>query len=662
MNLTWIDWTMMVVAIVALRLVSLKTRSYMNGVADFLSANRSAGRYLLTIASGMGNMGVISFVALFQMYWQSGFTSIWWGLIGIPTGTIIALTGWVYYRQRESRAMTLAQLFEMRYSRNFRIFSGLTVFTSGIVNFGIFPAVAANFFIYFCGLPLYFHIPGIPFAISTFALVMAIDLILALTFVNMGGQISVMVTECVQGMFSTLAFVIIIGVVLSQINWAHLVTALSTVTADASMLHPFHAGKVEGFNFWYFIMGAILGFYGANSWQGTSGFNCAARTPHEQKMGQIIGFARGLPQGLIAVLLPVAAFAFMKLPEFSQQAQVVTASLAHITNPSVADQMRVPIILAHLLPVGIKGLLAITFVFFSFTCHDTYMHSWGSIFIQDVVMPFRKKPLSPEQHVNWLRYSIIGVALFAFIFSLFYTPEKFILMFFQITGTIWLAGAGAVIVGGLYTKWGTTAGAYGALIVGAVLGVSGLFVPDMYKAHFHRDFPLNSMEIYFFTTILALVTYTVISLLTGRNRQFNLDRMLHRGAYAEADAPPVTKPSPWEVIVGITSEFSTGDKLWAVFFVIWNFGWWIFFMVVTVLNLIHPFSMDWWSGFWHVYVWIYLVIGAPMAVVFTIGGIADLRALFVQLKSGPRDHTDDGRVVRHADNEPAPCTTEPVIR
>ena len=49
--------------------------------------------------------------------------------------------------------MTLAQFFEMRYSRSFRVFAGLVAFLSGIINYGIFPGVAARFFIALCGFP-----------------------------------------------------------------------------------------------------------------------------------------------------------------------------------------------------------------------------------------------------------------------------------------------------------------------------------------------------------------------------------------------------------------------------------------------------------------------------------------------------------------------------
>ena len=225
-NLTYVDWAIMVVAVVSLRLVSLSTRRYMRGVSDFLSANRVAGRYLLTIASQMGGTGVVSFVAMFEMYYATGLAAGWWSTMLVPAYTIIALAGWVYYRFRETRAMTMAQFLEMRYSRRLRIFAGILCWTSGIINFGIFPAVAARFFIYFCGIPDHFHIPGIGFPIPTIAPIMLVDLGLALSFVNMGGQISVMVTECVQGMFCAFAFIVVSATILIKVHWSQMVAAM----------------------------------------------------------------------------------------------------------------------------------------------------------------------------------------------------------------------------------------------------------------------------------------------------------------------------------------------------------------------------------------------------------------------------------------------------
>ena len=96
--------------------------------------------------------------------------------------------------------------------------------------------------------------------------------------------------------------------------------------------------------------------------------------------------------------------------------------------------MTIPVALATMLPVGIKGLLAMVAVFLSFTCHDTYMHSWGSIFVQDIVIPVRNRPLAPESMSAGCDGPSLSVAVFAFFFSLLYVETDKIFLFFAITG------------------------------------------------------------------------------------------------------------------------------------------------------------------------------------------------------------------------------------
>jgi SSS family solute:Na+ symporter len=669
MNLSWIDWTILVASVIALRYVSLSTRTCMKGVADFLSANRSAGRYLLSIAGEMASVGTISFVAYWQVYAEAGMPTIWWGLMSIPVTAVIILSGWVYYRFRETRAMTMAQFLEMRYSRRFRIFAGLLCWGAGVLNFGVFPAVAARFFIYFCGLPDLFQIPGIPFDIATFPVVMAVDLGLALMFVSMGGQITVMITECVQGILTSIFFLVIIATVLVQLQWDQMIQALELAAKgpDASLIHPYQTSKVGDFSIWFYLIGIFGSFYGYLSWQGTQGFNSSARSPHEQQMGAIIGVWRNIPRYLLTALLPVAALAVLNLPEFAQQAGAVADSLKSIDNKAVQSEMTVPLALAEFLPIGVKGLLATAMLFFSFTCHDTYMHSWGSIFIQDVVMPFRKKPLTPEQHIGWLRWSITGVAAFAFLFSWLYVPTHKIMMFFAITGTIWAGGSGAVIIGGLYWRrgttpggsgaviigglyWrrGTTPGAFAAMIVGATLGVGGLFADPIWMALFDKKFPINGQWLWFIGMVSSLGVYAVVSLLTGgRQRAFHLETMLHRGSNAstsEAHAPIDSLRIRFLRFVGITSHFTFTDRVLAIALIVWNFGWFAVFLVITAIHFTLGTSTEWWSRFWRVYVILQLCIAVPSVIWFTIGGIGDIRAMVRALHNPHRDHTDNGTV------------------
>src|ERR1019366_10561573 len=96
---------------------------------------------------------VVGAVGWFEMVQKAGFTLTWWTKLSIPVGLIFTSWGFVIYRYRETRVMTLAQFFEIRYSKSFRIFAGFLGFLSGLINYGIFPALAARFFIYYCGLP-----------------------------------------------------------------------------------------------------------------------------------------------------------------------------------------------------------------------------------------------------------------------------------------------------------------------------------------------------------------------------------------------------------------------------------------------------------------------------------------------------------------------------
>jgi solute:Na+ symporter, SSS family len=186
-----IDWTIVGVVFVTTLLIAKFTNQYTKSVADFLAANRGAGRYLLTGCEGAAGLGAISIIAVMEMYFKSRFCAQWWGLINLPILALLCLSGWIIYRFRKTRCFTLTQFFELRYSKNFRKYAGILCFTSGLINFGIFPSVGANFFVNFCGLPT--HIPILGFTVSSYALVMFILLFVALILTFSGGQVTVLV-------------------------------------------------------------------------------------------------------------------------------------------------------------------------------------------------------------------------------------------------------------------------------------------------------------------------------------------------------------------------------------------------------------------------------------------------------------------------------------
>ena len=188
----WIDWTIVLGVLVFLLLVAGYTKRYNRSVADFMVANRCAGRYMIASAVLMSRTGAVGILAIYEMFYEGGFAAAWWFMM-LGTPIIITLFGWVIFRYRQTRVMTLAQFFEIRYGKRFRVFSGILCFFSGILNFGIFPAVGARFFIYFCGFPQQVHIGSL--AVPTFSLTMLVLLSISLYFTFAGGQITVIMPK-----------------------------------------------------------------------------------------------------------------------------------------------------------------------------------------------------------------------------------------------------------------------------------------------------------------------------------------------------------------------------------------------------------------------------------------------------------------------------------
>lgn len=803
----WVDWLIVLVGLLIVMYIGARTQRYVRGVADFLTAGRVAGRYVLCVAGAEAGMGLISLVAMYENYYQSGFAYGFWGAIASPIFIILGLTGYCVYRFRETRAMTMGQFLEMRYSRRFRLFAGVLQSTSGIINYALFPAVGARFIVYFCDLPVEVTIGGWVF--PTFALLMAAFLALAVIIATLGGQITIMVTDCIQGLLSYPMYVVVVAFILYRFSWwKDMVPTLIDRPPGKSLINPFDITALRDFNLFYVIVGIFGSLINRMGWSGTQGYSAAARNAHEQKMGAVLGSWRAGFSNMMYVLLAIVAFTYLNSERFQEgplgavacrtdlavktvedtvtgehladarrevidylKTGTVTPALQAMLDktaaikaeeeadrerikyivhendaPAAADakraeakgaeaktaaagagtasnseerhkvrearvqvardalravdpsasqtfatifgQMRVPMALSRLMPIGITGLFCAICIFLMISTDTTYLHSWGSIVVQDVILPLRGKPFTPKQQLTLLRLLIACVAVFAFFFSYFFGQVDYILMFFAITGAIWLGGSGPCIVGGLYWKRGTTAGAWAALTTGSTMAVAAIIVQkcwvgSIYPWLHRRDlvdavavwlerlsgpfepivtwrmssekFPINSQEVYAITMLVSVGLYVIVSLLTSRGgKVFNMDRLLHRGKYHREgqvlERPRLTFRNAIPRLIGIDNQYTRGDKIlaWSVF--TWSFGWSFMFCFVTVAiwNTVSPWTTDGWARWFFINnVVIAGIIGAVSTVWFTIGGTLDLRRLFRDLSKIEENVLDDGRVVGH---------------
>ena len=689
-NLTTLDWTILGTFLFCLIAIASYTKRYAHSVADFLAANRCARRYLLAVSGNAVNFGAVTFIAWYEMFYRGGFSAVWWQMVMMISPVVIGLTGWLIYRFRQTRALTLAQFFEMRYGRRFRIFAGLLAFLSGILNFGIFPAVGARFFVHFCGFPETLSFFGI--SVSSFALVMFLLLSISLYFSVSGGQIAVMVTDFVQGTFTNVMLIVIAGYMMTKISWSQVCEALTHAPPEASMINPFRAGKVEDFDVWYFVIGIFGSFvYNYISWQGSQGYRCAAINPKEQKIGQALNYLRSQTEVILMVSIALCVYTMLHHPDhpgFRAEAPAAiqplditdvpppvlqTKKLDHLKGTplhaafeqklgridtetlqgtkTLQNQMLVPVGISLLLGSGLFGCMCAVMLAGFITSHDTYMHSWGSIFIQDVVMPFRKEPLSQEQHLRMLRLSIFGVAVFVFFWSLYYPLTEAIFMYFAITGAIYMGGAGAVIIGGLYWRKGTTTAAWWTMSVGSLFAVSGMvlrqkwpqlheFWPTLFEA---EEMPVNSQWFYGINILISIGLYVIISLLTCKE-DFDLDAMLHREKKTDEQSGTLLQGIARRL--GVDDDFDRRDKItYAVCFG-WCFFWLGVFVVGVIYNVfINPEVSDAsWLAFWKIWGIAYAlaVLGVTVGLIF--GGTKDLFDLFRRLKTVDRDDADDGTV------------------
>jgi len=638
MNLTWFDWSIILVLFILMLGMVFLSKNLMRSVSDFLATGRTGGRYIISMFHGTAALGAITVVGALEQNFNAGFNSRWWEM---PTAVIlvtISVTGWVVYRFRQTRALTMAQFFEMRYSRSFRIFAGMLAFLSGIVNMIIFPAVSAKFFIYFCGIPEIGFLG--PYSI-TYILTAAVMVLVPLYFIFTGGHIAVMFTDFIQGVFVNIVFVAIVILLLVKVSWADIGEAVKAAPAGKSLINPFDAGEVQDFNPWFFFIGMFGLIYTKLSWQGNSSFNIAAKSAHEAKMADVLTNWRLVPQwGLFLMIVPIIAYTIFHHDNYKVIADNINNMLAGFA-PADQSQLRVPMVLNYLLPVGLKGAFAAIMLAAAITCHNTYMHSWGSILIQDVVMPIRKKPFAPKEHLKYLKLSILGVGITIFILSIVFQQTEKVFLFLNISGAIFVGGSGAAIVGGLYWRKGTTPAAWAAMITGAL--TAGLNI--LFK-QFIPDYPINGQWGWFMAMVLASVVYFLVSLLTPR-KAFNLDKLLHRGEYAVKDdsisaSNEVVKG--WKVLAP-TKEFTRGDK--AIYWITtgWTTAWVVIFVIGTLFYFfVKPYTNDQWMAFWQIYTYLFLAASIIVTIWFTIGGFKNLFEMIHALKHNIRDHKDDGFV------------------
>ena len=858
----WIDWIIMLVPFTAVLAIAVYTRRYARDVVDYLAAGRVAGRYVICVGDVATALSVQVLVGNCESTYRAGSAMGFWGILTMPLGMFLSLAGYCVYRWRACRALSFGQFLEMRYSHSFRVTAATIRNFAEMITNSISPAIAANFFIYFLGLPHKIMLfKGTPLEVNLpcFAILVAISLTLALVAIWPAGRISLLVTDTFQGIVSYPIFVLIAGYVFFHFAWG---TTIEPVIMDRvpgeSFVNPFDISKLRDFNMFALGVQLMATILQRASWFGNDTSN-AGRTPHEQKMAGVLGTWRngfaytmvglltllvittmnherfiqpGNPTGfsshetrvallnkvasevvpdaavreqiaadLAAMAPPVhrtfkdpvpeavrdehAAYfaamdAYARDPRHAPPVPAPSPELAEWLGPNmplsqlknldtpyidavraringnipgelraeadaIADavrrrgedpsaevpapspelaavqganakqaqklrtvygQMMLPSVVRQILPTGLVGLFALLMVMLLVSTDDSRIFNASSTWVQDVILPFFKKPPSSHQHIMILRWASVAVALFFFVVAVFFSQIDYINLFVTIMCSVWLGGGGTVMIFGLYSRFGNTAGAWSSIAFGSGFSLFGLFmqrnwadvvVPWLSRNGwtegvfrffaklseplnpwvdwswglnsgestyeqalqlFREKFFMNSPEIYGLSMILSVIAYCTGSWVARRFfgvPLFNLDKLLHRGEYAdESERERLAKAKARKVsilgrIVGIDGEYTLGDKIiaWSVFAYSICYRLFLTFVIVLAWNSFSAWPKPWWGTYYYVTSLIIpIIVGCVSTVWFMWGGIRDSRRLFKDLEARVTDANDNGFVRR----------------
>lgn len=440
MNFHLIDWIIVIFYLTVTLGAGLYGKRYVFGVSEFLVAGRKLGRHLGIAALAATEIGTITFMYYAELGFKTGFAAFVNGLIAGLVMIVIGRTGFIVRRLREMGLMTVPEFFEVRYNRRLRVLTGVLVAIGGILNMGVFLRVEGTFLTLITGLPL-----------DYLKITMTAILLLEVSYTVLGGMISIVITDFIQFVFLGLS------------------TLLVTVyTIYAVGLGDMHAAVVtqlgpNGFNplsnpeyGWSYILFQVLFWLAVDTcWQTTAMRSFSARDAEtSSKVLQWTGFIF-LGRGIFPMLWGIAALAMLGSRHNSLEAM--------------------PVMIARILPAGVLGLVVAGMLAATMSVNSSYILSWSSVIAQDIVLPLRKTPLPPKSQIRLNRATNLFVSSFILFWGLWYTLPGPVYFYLSITGSIFLAGGLAAVVGGLFWSRANATGAYGALLAGGLGSIAFFF-------------------------------------------------------------------------------------------------------------------------------------------------------------------------------------------
>jgi SSS family solute:Na+ symporter len=460
MNLSYIDVGIIAIYLILIFYSGSIMKKYVGGISDYLVADRSMGFHLGLLSMMCTEIGMITYVYYAEMGYKAGFVAL---TVAFPTSIafyVVGKTGFIIKPLLEMRIMTIPEFFSRKFNTRIRLYIGVLMAVGGILNFGVFPGVEANFINIVTGIP------------QEYVLVtMVVMLTIVLLYTLMGGMVSVILTNYLQYALLSIGMIFITVYGIIKIGWNNIVNTVTTNFGEKG-INPFFPSLTEGeFGIGFIIWQILFWISIIVSWQAISMRLFSSKDTQTGKKIYTWSSLMFLSRAILPVFWGIMALTYL--------------------GSSVEGLEALPLLIIKLVPKGVLGLLLAALLAASMSTYSSYLLSWSSVVSQDLIGTTIKlvtgKELSSDKQLLISRITIAVVMIFIIWWSLFHKIEGYLYFYLNMTGMLFIPGTLVCLTFGIYWAKTRSTGAFLAITLGAIPPIAYLVLPENIKTAYASE-------------------------------------------------------------------------------------------------------------------------------------------------------------------------------
>ncbi len=251
-NFTWIDGSIVGIYLVVVMAAGIMVRKYIGKVEHFLLAGREMNIYLGIASLAATEFGIVTCMYIAQNGYLYGFAGATPGILYGLAMLIVGLTGFCIKPLRDSKVITIPELFESRFGPRIRWMSGVVIVLGGLLNMGVFLRMGGDFLVHCCGInKITFLGPWV----ESHSLEVTMTALLAgvAVYTILGGMLSVLVTDFLQYIVMSVGLIVVTILIILNINWGVLVNTVQT-HYGAGGFNPFLNREWDGHTYYSTVL------------------------------------------------------------------------------------------------------------------------------------------------------------------------------------------------------------------------------------------------------------------------------------------------------------------------------------------------------------------------------------------------------------------------